>query len=134
MYRMGSPSTDQIVITTALRGIIGLEVGLTGPRSDLHSGLHGGAVYNPIQALAELCASLHDADNAVTVEGFYEGVEQPTRGKIVFHGQEVTFKSPIAAREASPPSSSAEKLSINGDSSLPVAPGSSRATASTTMA
>ena len=74
-----SPSSDQIVITTALRGIIGLEVGLTGPKSDLHSGLHGGAVYNPIQALAELCASLHDADNAVTVEGFYDGVEQPTR-------------------------------------------------------
>jgi acetylornithine deacetylase/succinyl-diaminopimelate desuccinylase-like protein len=73
-----SPSTDQIVITTGLRGIVGLEVGLTGPRSDLHSGLHGGAVYNPIQALAELCASLHDADNAVTVEGFYDGVEQPT--------------------------------------------------------
>ncbi|MEI6121450.1 MAG: M20/M25/M40 family metallo-hydrolase, partial [Opitutae bacterium] len=54
-----SPSSDQIVITTGLRGIIGLEVGLTGPRSDLHSGLHGGAVYNPIQALSELCASLH---------------------------------------------------------------------------
>jgi len=74
-----SPSSDQIVITTGLRGIIGLEVGLTGPRSDLHSGLHGGAVYNPIQALAELCASLHDADNAVTVEGFYENVDQPQR-------------------------------------------------------
>jgi acetylornithine deacetylase/succinyl-diaminopimelate desuccinylase-like protein len=56
-----------------------LEVGLTGPRSDLHSGLHGGAVYNPIQALAELCASLHDADNAVTIEGFYDGVQQPER-------------------------------------------------------
>jgi acetylornithine deacetylase/succinyl-diaminopimelate desuccinylase-like protein len=74
-----SPSSDQIVITTGLRGIIGLEVGLTGPRSDLHSGLHGGAVYNPIQALAELCASLHDSDNAVTVEGFYDGVDQPLR-------------------------------------------------------
>lgn len=74
-----SPSSDQIVITTGLRGIIGLEVGLTGPRSDLHSGLHGGAVYNPIQALSELCASLHDADNAVVIDGFYDGVEQPLR-------------------------------------------------------
>ncbi|GBL43780.1 cytosolic non-specific dipeptidase [Verrucomicrobiota bacterium] len=64
----------------ACAAIIGLEVGLTGPRSDLHSGLHGGAVYNPIQALAELCASLHDADNAVTIDGFYDGVQQPSAG------------------------------------------------------
>ena len=74
-----SPSSDQIVITTGLRGIIGLEVNLTGPRSDLHSGIHGGAVYNPIQALTEICASLHDADNAVTIDGFYDGVQAPER-------------------------------------------------------
>lgn len=72
-----SPSSDQIVITTGLRGILGLEVSLTGPRGDLHSGLEGGAVYNPIQALAEICASLHRSDNTVAVEGFYEGVQPP---------------------------------------------------------
>ncbi len=72
-----SPSSDQIVITNGLRGIVGLEVSLTGPRGDLHSGLEGGAVYNPIQALAEICASLHKADNTVAVDGFYEGVRQP---------------------------------------------------------
>ena len=74
-----SPSPDQIVITTGLRGLVGMEIGLVGPKSDLHSGLFGGAVYNPIQALAELCASLHDADNSVAVEGFYDGVEPPAR-------------------------------------------------------
>ncbi len=72
-----SPSADQIAITTALRGIVGMEVRLVGPQFDLHSGLHGGAVYNPIQALAEICASLHLPDNTVAVEGFYEGVQQP---------------------------------------------------------
>jgi acetylornithine deacetylase/succinyl-diaminopimelate desuccinylase-like protein len=73
----GSPSVDQVVITTGLRGIMGCEIRLTGPNSDLHSGIHGGAVYNPIQALCELCASLHNADGSVNVPGFYEGVELP---------------------------------------------------------
>ncbi len=70
----GSPNTEQIVITTALRGLVDLEVKLRGPKSDLHSGIHGGAVYNPIQALAEICASLHDADGRVNVPGFYDDV------------------------------------------------------------
>lgn len=70
----GSPNTEQIVITTALRGLVDLEVKLRGPKSDLHSGIHGGAVYNPIQALTELCASLHDADGRVNVPGFYDDV------------------------------------------------------------
>jgi acetylornithine deacetylase/succinyl-diaminopimelate desuccinylase-like protein len=73
-----SPSADQIAITTALRGLIALEVHVEGPSSDLHSGIHGGAVYNPLQALAEICAGLHDAANRVTVPGFYEGVGEPT--------------------------------------------------------
>jgi acetylornithine deacetylase/succinyl-diaminopimelate desuccinylase-like protein len=70
----GSPREDQIVITTALRGIIGLEVEVTGPKSDLHSGVHGGAIMNPIQALAEICASLHTPDGRVNVAGFYDEV------------------------------------------------------------
>ena len=73
----GSPSADQITITTGLRGIMGCEIRLTGPKGDLHSGLHGGAVYNPVQALVELCASLHNPDGSVNVPGFYDGVELP---------------------------------------------------------
>ncbi|MDR2862317.1 MAG: M20/M25/M40 family metallo-hydrolase [Puniceicoccales bacterium] len=75
----GSPSKDQIVVTTGLRGIIGLEARLTGPKMDLHSGLHGGAVYNTIQALAEICTSLHNADGSVNVPGFYDGVQTPSQ-------------------------------------------------------
>lgn len=69
-----SPSSDQVAITVGLRGIVALEVELTGPNSDLHSGLHGGAVYNPAQALCEVCASLHDKDNRVAIDGFYDDV------------------------------------------------------------
>jgi acetylornithine deacetylase/succinyl-diaminopimelate desuccinylase-like protein len=70
----GSPNVDQIVITTALRGLVGLEIKLRGPKGDLHSGIHGGAVYNPLQALMEICASLHNPDGSVNVPGFYDGV------------------------------------------------------------
>ncbi|MGC6424739.1 MAG: M20/M25/M40 family metallo-hydrolase [Lentimonas sp.] len=70
----GSPNTEQIVITTALRGLVGLEVKVKGAKVDLHSGVHGGAVYNPLQALAEICASLHNPDGSVNVPGFYDDV------------------------------------------------------------
>jgi acetylornithine deacetylase/succinyl-diaminopimelate desuccinylase-like protein len=70
----GSPNTEQIVITTAIRGLVDFEIKMRGPKSDLHSGIHGGAVYNPIQALTEICASLHDADGRVNVPGFYDDV------------------------------------------------------------
>ena len=70
-----SPSPEQIAITAGLRGIFSFDLRLTGPRTDLHSGIHGGALLNPIQALAELMASLHDAEGRVNVPGFYDGVQ-----------------------------------------------------------
>jgi len=70
----GSPNTEQIVITTALRGLVDLEIKLRGAKVDLHSGIHGGAVYNPLQALSEICASLHNPDGSVNVPGFYDDV------------------------------------------------------------
>ncbi|MEN8660964.1 MAG: M20/M25/M40 family metallo-hydrolase [Lentimonas sp.] len=70
----GSPSTEQIVITTALRGLVDLEIKVKGAKVDLHSGIHGGAVYNPLQALSEICASLHNPDGSVNVPGFYDDV------------------------------------------------------------
>lgn len=72
-----SPNPHQLVITTGLRGLTGLEVRVIGPRVDLHSGMHGGALLNPIQALVELCASLHLPDGTVNVPGFYEQVVPP---------------------------------------------------------
>ncbi|MEM7792609.1 MAG: M20/M25/M40 family metallo-hydrolase [Verrucomicrobiota bacterium] len=70
----GSPNTEQIVITTALRGLVDLEVTVKGAKVDLHSGIHGGAVYNPLQAITEICASLHNPDGRVNVPGFYDDV------------------------------------------------------------
>jgi acetylornithine deacetylase/succinyl-diaminopimelate desuccinylase-like protein len=70
----GIPSEDQIVITCGLRGLVLCDVEVTGAQSDLHSGLHGGVLRNPIQALAELCASLHTPDGRVNIPGFYDDV------------------------------------------------------------
>ena len=69
-----SPSADQIVITTGLRGVVCLEAIVTGPKMDLHSGIHGGVLLNPIQALTEVCSSLHNADGSINVPGFYDDV------------------------------------------------------------
>lgn len=72
-----SQSPEDIVITTGLRGLTELEVELKGPDRDLHSGMHGGAVLNPIQALVSLLASLHNTDGSVAIPGFYEAVIPP---------------------------------------------------------
>ena len=71
MWRIDEPS-----ITVANRGLAALELTLTGPAKDLHSGRHGGAVANPLHALARLIASLHDADGRVAVRGFYDKVRE----------------------------------------------------------
>jgi acetylornithine deacetylase/succinyl-diaminopimelate desuccinylase-like protein len=61
-------------ITVGLRGLSYLEVELTGPNRDLHSGLYGGAVGNPANLLAKMIASLTDENNRITIPGFYEDV------------------------------------------------------------
>src|SRR5258708_3911035 len=73
----GILSPDQMIITVGLRGMLAFEIELTGPNSDLHSGMHGGVLMNPLQALAELCASLHTPDGRVNLPGFYDAVVQP---------------------------------------------------------
>jgi acetylornithine deacetylase/succinyl-diaminopimelate desuccinylase-like protein len=75
----GSPNPEQIVITTGLRGLTGVEVTVIGPKMDLHSGIHGGALLNPIQALCEMCASLHAPDGRVNIPGFYDDVREPSQ-------------------------------------------------------
>ncbi len=69
-------SLDQPSILSGLRGIVALEVTVSGPKSDLHSGMYGGAVHNPAQALAEILAALHDDCGRVTVPGFYDDVRE----------------------------------------------------------
>ena len=63
-------------ITTGLRGLSYVEVEVTGPNRDLHSGLYGGAVANPITILTKMIASLHDENNYITIPGFYDAVEE----------------------------------------------------------
>src|SRR6266436_3431082 len=58
-----------------LRGVTALEVKVTGPKMDLHSGVFGGAVMNPITALSQLLATLHDRDRRVAIAGFYDRVK-----------------------------------------------------------
>lgn len=72
-------SPDQLTVTVGLRGMLAFEIELTGPQSDLHSGLHGGVLLNPLQALAELCASLHTKDGRVAIPGFYKDVVEPEK-------------------------------------------------------
>jgi acetylornithine deacetylase/succinyl-diaminopimelate desuccinylase-like protein len=68
------PTPDQVVLTCGLRGLALLDVHLTGAKGDLHSGLHGGVLRNPIQALAEVLATLHTPEGRVNVPGFYDDV------------------------------------------------------------
>ena len=71
----GIIANDTPSITVGLRGMSYVEVKVTGPNRDLHSGLYGGAVANPINILCDMIASLHDSNNHITIDGFYDDVE-----------------------------------------------------------
>ena len=70
---------DTPAITTSLRGLCYLEATLTGPSHDLHSGMYGGSLRNPINALASMIASFHDAEGSVAIRGFYDGIPEPSK-------------------------------------------------------
>jgi len=72
----GMISKEHPSITTGLRGLSYVEVEVTGPNRDLHSGLYGGAVANPINILTQMIASLQDENNRITIPGFYDKVEE----------------------------------------------------------
>jgi acetylornithine deacetylase/succinyl-diaminopimelate desuccinylase-like protein len=71
-------SLDTPSITVGLRGLSYLEVEVTGPNRDLHSGVYGGAVANPINILGKMIASLHDEKGRITIPGFYDKVVELT--------------------------------------------------------
>ncbi|MCX8023740.1 MAG: M20/M25/M40 family metallo-hydrolase, partial [Thermanaerothrix sp.] len=70
----GMIAPDQPTITYGLRGVAAFELRVYGPNRDLHSGLFGGVVHNPAQALCELLAGMHDASGKVLIPGFYDHV------------------------------------------------------------
>ena len=74
----GMIAPDIPSITTGLRGLTYLQVEVTGPNRDLHSGLFGGAVANPINELAKIIAKLTDENNKITIPGFYDDVLEST--------------------------------------------------------
>jgi acetylornithine deacetylase/succinyl-diaminopimelate desuccinylase-like protein len=76
MFAKGVPS-----VTYALRGLAYMQVEVTGPNGDLHSGSFGGSVHNPIQALTEMIASLHDKNGRITVKGMYDDVRPLTKAE-----------------------------------------------------
>lgn len=76
MISMENPSLD-----IGVRGLSYIEVEVTGPNRDLHSGTYGGAVANPITILAKMIASLHDQNNHITIPGFYDDVVEATKAE-----------------------------------------------------
>jgi acetylornithine deacetylase/succinyl-diaminopimelate desuccinylase-like protein len=76
MWRIDEPS-----LTVSSRGLVGLELTLAAAGKDLHSGRHGGAVANPLHAMAELIASLHEPNGRVAVAGFYDRVRELTQAE-----------------------------------------------------
>ena len=74
-------ANDVPSITVGLRGLSYVEVEVTGPNRDLHSGVYGGAVGNPINVLCKMIASMHDENNHITIPGFYDKVAELTRAE-----------------------------------------------------
>ncbi len=78
---------DRPAITYALRGALSLELEVSGPDQDLHSGTFGGAIHNPLQALCEMIAQLHDANGRITIPGFYKRVRRLSRAERAYMAQ-----------------------------------------------
>ncbi len=72
----GMWDSDTPAISTRLRGMVAEQITITGPNKDLHSGMYGGPSMNPIRVLCKILADLHDETGRVTLDGFYEGVEE----------------------------------------------------------
>jgi acetylornithine deacetylase/succinyl-diaminopimelate desuccinylase-like protein len=87
-------SLEHPSITTGLRGLSYMEVEVTGPNRDLHSGVYGGAVANPVNILCSMIASLHDANGKVTIPGFYDNVAALTPAE-----REAMNKAPFDLKE-----------------------------------
>ena len=114
----GIIANDIPSITVGLRGLSYVEVEVTGPNRDLHSGLYGGAAPNPINILCEMIASLKDEDQRITVEGFYDDVvelsasEREAMAEAPFNEEEYKSSIAIGAVEGEKGYSAPERMSI----------------------
>ena len=90
----GMIAPDIPSITTGLRGLTYAEVKVTGPNKDLHSGLFGGAVPNPLNILSKMIASLHDKKRRITIPGFYDDVEKVSKKE-----RELLNRAPFSKKE-----------------------------------
>jgi acetylornithine deacetylase/succinyl-diaminopimelate desuccinylase-like protein len=105
MWRPSEPS-----VPVAAKGLLALDIEVAGPASDLHSGRHGGAVQNPLHALATILASLHAADGRVAVPGFYDGVRPVELGEIPFSEADYQRDVGVPALFGEPGFSTLERL------------------------
>ena len=98
MISMDTPSID-----VGVRGLSYIEVEVTGPNRDLHSGVYGGAVANPVTILAKMIASLHDENNHIVIPGFYDDVVEATADERSLMAQapfdEEEYKNDLGVKE-----------------------------------
>lgn len=98
MISMDNPSLD-----TGVRGLSYIQVEVTGPSRDLHSGVYGGAVANPITMLAKMIASCHDHNNRISIPGFYDDVVEAAPGERKIMAQapydEEAYKTDLGVEE-----------------------------------
>jgi acetylornithine deacetylase/succinyl-diaminopimelate desuccinylase-like protein len=114
----GIIANDTPSVTVGLRGLAYMEVEVTGPNRDLHSGLYGGAVPNPINILCEMIAKLKDENQRITIPGFYDDVielsqeERTELGRAPFSDEKFKNSIGISGTEGETGYSSQERVSI----------------------
>lgn len=90
---LGMKAADCPTLTLGLRGIVTMDVELTGSNVDLHSGSHGGLAYNPLHALVEILAKLRDANGKIAIPGFYDNVATYTEEDIKHFSKDFDHKN-----------------------------------------
>jgi acetylornithine deacetylase/succinyl-diaminopimelate desuccinylase-like protein len=112
----GQYSEDQPSLTLSAKGLTGLQIDVRGAKGDLHSGMYGGVVPNPIHALAAILASLRSADGKIQVEGFYDSVhplsdeDRAAIAAIPFDAQEYQERVGVTALLSEPGYTPSEQL------------------------